>query len=67
MSLRVVGHGLHGVGDQVQHHLLQLVAVPPNELEIGVDLGLQSNLPKLQLVADQQYGPLDEVVQVDVH
>src|SRR5690349_4079113 len=60
---RVLAHGLRRVVEQVQEHLLQRVPVSQHGGERGQVL-LDRDVLERQVVAHEQQGPLDHVVQV---
>ena len=51
------GHRLYGIGDQVEEHLLQLVAVAENHDRVRAQRLLELDAVELHLVLDEQRGP----------
>ena len=66
---RAVGdlrHGVHGVRDQVQQHLLELHLVAQNRLQMGGQVGVQRHAVPLQVAAGERQHFLDGVVEVEL-
>ena len=61
---RQAAHRLHGVGDEIEQHLLQLVAVAEDHDGRRVERLLELDAVQLQLVDDEQRGARGHVVQV---
>ncbi len=62
----VLAHGLHRVGQQVQHGLLDLVSVAVDPREVGSERQVEVDLAEPQLVADEGSGALRDVVEIHV-
>src|SRR3989454_5631450 len=62
-SRRIGGHRLRRVVEQVEHHLLQRAAVAQDRGE-GRQVLLDRDVLELQVVAHEDEGALDHVVQV---
>ena len=63
-SLGQVAHRLGGVGEQVQHDLLQRVPVTDHLGQVLRELDLRLDVPQPEVVAHQQQRALHQVVQV---
>src|SRR5262249_51358121 len=60
------GHGIFGVDEKVEKHLLQLAGVPVDQRQVFIQAGFQLDSRSLELVLQQIECLRDDLVDIDI-